>query len=202
MYFTCIHVYAREIHVVHTWEWSSCVCHPQEPPLICILSVKGWDFNKKIVRQLNIILTARKLGWRKTAAFWFVQKFTYWYALWKSLLQHLSLSIIDQVWLYLKASYCSFSAIVFDLFSFSYNFCSRERLCCYKTKMFQCWTKSVSSMDMWMIWMKVLPLIVNILVDPYIQTNDKIQLQREVTLVSINLLQTLGSCLIFDYILY
>ena len=30
---TCIHVYAREIHVLHTCEWSSCVCHPQEPPL-------------------------------------------------------------------------------------------------------------------------------------------------------------------------
>ena len=103
------------------------------------------------------------------------------------------------VWLYLKASYCSFSAIVFDLFSFSYNFCSRERLCCYKTKMFQCWTKSDSSMDMWMIWMKVVPLIVNILVDPYIQTNDKIQLHLEVLLGSINLSQTLRSlriCLI------
>ena len=31
--YTCIHVYAREIHVLHTWEWSSCVCYPQEPPL-------------------------------------------------------------------------------------------------------------------------------------------------------------------------
>ena len=45
MYFTCIHVYTREIHVytreihvytreihmLYTWEWSSCVCHPQKP---------------------------------------------------------------------------------------------------------------------------------------------------------------------------
>ena len=41
VYFTCIHVYTREIHMLHTWEWSSCVCHPQEPPL--------WPFTHLLV---------------------------------------------------------------------------------------------------------------------------------------------------------
>ena len=34
MYACEIHMYTREIHVLHTLEWSTCICRPQEPPLI------------------------------------------------------------------------------------------------------------------------------------------------------------------------
>ena len=39
LYFTCIHVYAREIHMLHTWEWSSYVGHPQKPLFLPLTQV-------------------------------------------------------------------------------------------------------------------------------------------------------------------
>ena len=62
VYFMCMHVYAREIHVLHSWEWSSCVCQPQEPPLWPLTHLWVTIQSKVTIREI-LSLKPREYTW-------------------------------------------------------------------------------------------------------------------------------------------